>query len=523
MTFRRIAVIGGGYMGSGIAQALARHGLSVTVSDADAETTAAAVERIHQQAARYGADRLMSVDEVAAVRGHVTGGTLVEAVAQADLVIEAVVEDLAVKRQVLTAVGRAAPADAVIATNSSSLGRTRLADTVPQSFLVMHWFNPAPFLPLVELAGDTGVVERVADWLRAVGKDPVTVPDVAGFLGNRLQFALFREAALVVEEGLATAAEVDAVVTGSFGRRLPFYGPLAAADISGLDIYAGAFAVLEAEYGDRFAAPRSLVAKVAEGDLGLKTSGGYRGIADDQREPLEAYRDQVFVALSRLHDSLGPPPGLAGFPPVEQRGSVARRSTGGEPQGHGTSAARRPRLIHLNGPAGIGKSTLAERWTADNPLTLNCDIDVLRMMIGDWQDQPAAMGVSRTTALALITAHLAEGHDVVLPQLVARADQLDRFVAAAETAGADFVEVVLLDSSGDPDAAVARFHRRGDDGWHRQVRDLMAAQGGDAVLRERYAALLEVVRDRPDAVVVSSVEGNPEDTYRRLVEAVDVD
>jgi len=311
MTMDRVAVIGAGYMGGGIAHALARYGVRVMVSDVSAEATAAAVARLHDQADRYGRDGLMTADEIATITSHLSGGVLAEAVADADLVIEAVSEDLAVKRAVLTEVSAHAPASAIVATNSSSIGLSRLADVVAQSFIVMHWFNPAPFLPLVELAGDDVVVAPTADWLRTVGKTPVVVPDVAGFLGNRLQFALFREAALIVEEGLASASEVDAVVSSSFGWRLPFYGPLAAGDISGLDVYAGAFAVLEEEYGSRFAAPASLTAKVEAGDLGLKTSGGYREIPADQRVALEAYRDKVFVALAKLRDELGPPPGLS--------------------------------------------------------------------------------------------------------------------------------------------------------------------------------------------------------------------
>lgn len=309
--FQRVAVIGAGYMGGGIAHALARHGIAVMVSDVSAEATTAAVRRLHDQADRYGADGLVAPHEVATIRAQLSGAPLAEAVADADLVIEAVSENLAVKRAVLAEVSAHAPASAVVATNSSSIGLSRLSDVVSQAFIVMHWFNPAPFLPLVELAGDPTVVARTADWLRTVGKTPIVVPDVAGFLGNRLQFALFREAALIVEEGLASAAEVDDVVANSFGWRLPFYGPLAAGDISGLDVYAGAFAVLEEEYGPRFAAPESLLAKVAAGDLGLKTSGGYREIPADQRAALEAYRDRVFVALAKLREDLGAPPGLA--------------------------------------------------------------------------------------------------------------------------------------------------------------------------------------------------------------------
>src|SRR5699024_10287088 len=129
---------------------------------------------------------------------------------------------------------------------------------------------------------------------------------------------------------------------------------------SGLDVYAGAFTVLQEQYGDRFSPPRSLTEKVAAGDLGLKTSGGYRAIPDGERTALESYRDRVFVALTQLQERLGPPPGLSdpsGLPATEQQEPAPRHSAGGKPRHR-----RRPRLIHLNGPAGIGKSTLAERW-----------------------------------------------------------------------------------------------------------------------------------------------------------------
>ncbi|MGD7707929.1 3-hydroxyacyl-CoA dehydrogenase family protein [Microlunatus sp. Y2014] len=311
MTHTRIAVVGAGYMGGGIAQAFTRRGLPTVVVDADAERTRTAVARLHEEADRYVRDDLMSEADGAAIRQHLTGAdSLAEAVADADLVIEAVSEDVDVKRKVLARVGAAAGPDTVVATNSSSIGISRLADSLEQPLVVMHWFNPAPFLPLVELAGDDDVLAPLAELLTSIGKVPVRVPDTPGFLGNRLQFALYREAALIVEEGLATPEEVDAVVSNSFGWRLPFYGPLAAGDISGLDVYAGAFDVLAAHYGERFATPDSLRAKVDVGDLGLKSSGGFRRIPAEQREALAAYRDKVFVALAKLREDLGPPPGL---------------------------------------------------------------------------------------------------------------------------------------------------------------------------------------------------------------------
>lgn len=177
------------------------------------------------------------------------------------------------------------------------------------------------------------------------------------------------------------------------------------------------------------------------------------------------------------------------------------------------------RLIHLNGPPGIGKSTLARRYVADHPGVLNCDVDVLRSLIGGWDtDFQAAGHLIRPAALAMIEAYLAGGHDVVLPQLLVERAELARFEAAATGVGARFVERVLMDTSA---ASVARFARRGtsetDDPWHDHVRAIVAANGGEIALADFHTALERLLRERPSAVPIRSIEGAVDDTYRRLL------
>ena len=180
------------------------------------------------------------------------------------------------------------------------------------------------------------------------------------------------------------------------------------------------------------------------------------------------------------------------------------------------------RLIHLNGPPGIGKSTLARRYVDEHPGVLNCDIDVLRTMIGGWADDFAQAGtLIRPAALAMIEAYLTGGHDVVLPQMLFNPAELSRFERCAAHVDARFVERFLMD---DLSHAVARFDRRGDAGapdpWHAQVRAIVAADGGHEALAHAHSALQQLLAQRPEAVVVPSIEGDVDATYQSLISSL---
>ena len=228
-----------------------------------------------------------------------------EAVAGAEFVLEAVTEDPDAKRAIYSQLGDAEP-DAIVATNTSAIPIHELASSTPDPsrFLGTHWFNPPQWVPCVEVivgpATDDEVIGTVVGLLEGLGKWPVRVGDAAGFVANRIQFAMFKEAVAVVEEGIATPAQVDAVVQGSFGYRLPFFGPFLIADMAGLDVYAGAYAALATQFGERFEAPSLLRALVDAGRLGIKQNGGFFDHKSTDPVTLVENRDRAFGELRRL-------------------------------------------------------------------------------------------------------------------------------------------------------------------------------------------------------------------------------
>jgi 3-hydroxybutyryl-CoA dehydrogenase len=317
LIIKKTAVIGSGYMGGGIAQVLALGGMDVVLGDVDAETAHKSRQRLIDQAKSFEADGLFDPGSADLLEQRLTAADSVEeAVADADYITEAVFETLEVKLEALGRISAAAKPHAIIGSNTSAIPITELAAVVvnPERFLGVHWMNPAPFIPGVELIAsaltDPSVLELAENLIKAVGKTPARVADTPGFVANRLQFALYKEAVKVVEEGLATPAQVDLVVSNAFGFRLALFGPFAIGDMAGLDVYASSYATLAKTYGERFDAPESLRASVEAGNLGVKSGAGYLDIDPDQTAALLAYRDKAYRRLSQLRSELGQAPGL---------------------------------------------------------------------------------------------------------------------------------------------------------------------------------------------------------------------
>lgn len=310
-----IAVVGSGYMGGGIAQVLALAGHTVRISDVSAEIAQQNLDRLIGETEQFVADGLFPSDAVERVRAHLSAAESIEAaVAQADFIEEAVPEKLEIKHATLRRISAAARPDAVIGSNTSTILIESLAEAVtgPERFLGVHFSNPAPFIPGVELIPHPTTNEHAIavgeTVVAATGKQSARVKDSTGFVLNRLQYALFEEATKIADEGIATPDDIDTIVRTTFGFRLPFFGPFAIADMAGLDVYAFCFESLQTRWPERFATPPSLQAHVDAGELGTKSGAGYLEVPADRTPELVAYRNKAYVAMQKLLDDLGPAP-----------------------------------------------------------------------------------------------------------------------------------------------------------------------------------------------------------------------
>ena len=278
-----VAVIGNGLIGHGVAQIFAAAGTPVRLIGHRQASLDAALDKIRESLGRFEAHGLLSAQEAAAALGRITTATELDAAAGADLVIEAVTEDLPLKHSIFERLDQICPPPAVLA-SSSGQPASRLSARVKRRERVVaaHFWNPPQLIPLVEVCAGPETAAAVVPWLcevlRAAGKQPVVLErEIDGFIGNRLQFALLREALALWAAGVASAEAIDLAVKASFGRRLAVTGPLESADLGGLDTF-HAFAAFLFPNLDRSAEPPAAMGDLArQGHRGLPSG---RGIYD---------------------------------------------------------------------------------------------------------------------------------------------------------------------------------------------------------------------------------------------------
>lgn len=273
----QVGVLGGGRMGAGIAHAFCLGGARVVVVERDGAAATAGLARVTQALAR-SVERGTTAEGLDTLAARVAVSTDYSSFASCDLVVEAVPEDLELKRTALRAVEDVLRDDAWLATNTSSLSVDALAGALqrPGQFCGLHFFNPVPASTLIEVVlgarTSPGLQDASRAWVAALGKTPVVVRDSPGFASSRLGVAIALEAMRMLEEGVATAEDIDAAMV--LGYKHPM-GPLRTTDIVGLDVRLGIAEYLASTLGPRFSPPAVLREKVALGHLGRKSGQGF--------------------------------------------------------------------------------------------------------------------------------------------------------------------------------------------------------------------------------------------------------
>ena len=277
--FQEVAVIGAGTMGNGIAQTFAAAGRQVRLIDVDDGALGRGLANVEKSLARFVQKERLTRDEADAVRGRIQGSTGLADAAGAQLVVEAVVEKLDVKRQVFGELDRACPPETVLATNTSSISITAIGAATgrPDRVIGMHFMNPVPLMKLVEIIRGQETSEEttraVVACAEAVGKVPVEASDYPGFVSNRVLMPMINEAVYCLMEGVAEAEGIDTVM--KLGMNHPM-GPLALADLIGLDVCLDILVVLHEGFGDPKYRPCPLLRRmVAAGRLGRKSGKGF--------------------------------------------------------------------------------------------------------------------------------------------------------------------------------------------------------------------------------------------------------
>jgi len=299
MSKAKIAVIGAGLMGHGIAQVFALAGHDVAITDQHQPTLDSARQRI---AANL---RDLGDDERAVERVRPTGN-LADCVREADFVVEAVLEDMPLKQKIFGEIEHHVRPDTILASNTSVMPITEIMAGLRERSRALgtHWWNPPFLVPLVEVIGtqwtSPGAIDFTMKLHAAAGKTPAHVKkDVPGFIGNRLQHALWREAISLVERGICDAETVDAVIKAAFGRRLPVLGPLENADLVGTDLTLAIHRTVLPDIDSRPGPSPYLERLVAEGKLGFKSGEGFRKWSAEEQAAL---RSKVLQHLKKARE-----------------------------------------------------------------------------------------------------------------------------------------------------------------------------------------------------------------------------
>lgn len=303
-SIKKIGVVGAGTMGAGVAEIFAQFGYTVILHNRSKAGMERAVERLHSKGTVDPTPIETGTDVIGAK--IYTTHDLTE-LAQVDLISESIAENLEVKQDIFRKLDEICDANTLFTTNTSGLSISQIATAVshPERFAGVHFFNPPEIVPAVEVIKGTetsdATCEILTDLLKLMKKQPILVQkDVPGFVASRLQFAVVREALHLVEEGIASPADVDAVMKHGLGLRWALLGPLEIADLGGLDIFNTVGSYVAKSLSNATDSPKVLQDLVAAGKLGAKTGSGFYDYPPGKANALIAERDEKLLEILRL-------------------------------------------------------------------------------------------------------------------------------------------------------------------------------------------------------------------------------
>jgi len=302
---KNIVIAGAGTMGSSMGQTFAKYGYDVVLYDVFPAALEKAEKLIRLNQETEVSQGVVTQEESEALLKRIIYTDAKDCFETADFVVEAILEKLEVKHTFWEEASRLVPRDALLASNTSGLSISRIAEVIegPERFGGMHWINPPHLIPLIEVIQGKETSDEAAEAIRdmalAVDKKPVIVQDAPGFALNRIQLAVLRECLHIVEEGIAAPEAVDDVMKYGLGMRYACLGPFEVCDLGGLDIFYNIASYLFEDLSDRKEPFGMLADRFEKGQYGVKNGAGFYDYSDGKDAEKIRYRDQMFTKLAK--------------------------------------------------------------------------------------------------------------------------------------------------------------------------------------------------------------------------------